>query len=111
MSDKNTTLKDLLRFPVEEQGDNVNYLICFVQEGNEWDRWTSKNIPIRQCTFDELPDIKLDTGYGGTDGPALIAYSPRYVYVYVQYDGSQWIEAVPRHPEFVTGNIPWLGGG
>jgi hypothetical protein len=103
-----TTLKELLAQPARSNGDDPHQLICFIQQG---DTWEPDPTPATQCTFDELPDLLLDTGYGSFDGPALIAYSPRFVYVYAQYDGSQWIEAVPRNPENVSNSIPVLGGG
>lgn len=49
-----------------------------------------------------LSDAQLDKdfydGYGGTDGAPFTAWSEAYVYFPVCYDGSEWVERVPRNP-------------
>jgi hypothetical protein len=37
-----------------------------------------------------LFDVPFDDGYGGADGPAVLAWTERYVYFPVQYDGSEY---------------------
>ncbi len=56
-----------------------------------------------------LPHRLFDQGYGGTNGEPLIAFTKKYVYICVQYDGAEWMEAIPRHPEVVGNIIPWPG--
>lgn len=44
-------------------------------------------------------DVPFDDGYGGADGPAVLAWTERYVYFPVQYDGSEWLGCAPRNPQ------------
>lgn len=88
-------------------------LICFYQPIRE-DRWTTPpEAPIR-CTFDELPEREFSSGFGGVDGEPVICFGRHYVYVKCQYDGSEWVEAIPRTPDAAAswkGDLPVLGGG
>ncbi len=61
--------------------------------------------------FDQLPGRKFDAGYGGIEGPVILAFSEKYVYVKGVYDGAEWIAPVPRNPDAVTGELPVIGGG
>ena len=89
-----TTIKEQVRRALKDTEDTTDmlYCICAGERGS----------------FDNLPEQEYDEGYGGTRGPEFIAYSPKYVYISVQYDGAEWIEAIPRHPEYVD-RIPWPG--
>jgi len=60
-------------------------------------------------TGDSLDDIETTlsddemteefyAGYGGPKGTPFTAWSDDYVYFPVQYDGSEWVGYVPRHP-------------
>jgi len=100
-----TTCKAQLLKAVKARGDSVDGLICFYQEPHGYD----EPGPSIRCSFNELPERKFDDGYGGTNGEPCIAFSDRYVYINVQYDGAEWMEAIPRHPDFVD-DIPWPGG-
>lgn len=57
------------------------------------------NDEIIACTLSdtEICD-EFDTGYGGSEGKPFTAWSNKYVYFPVVYDGSEWIERVPRNP-------------
>jgi hypothetical protein len=46
-----------------------------------------------------LFDVEFDDGYGGADGPAVLAWTERYVYFPVQYDGSEYLGSAPRNPQ------------
>ena len=114
-----TNIKDQLLAVIKETKDDPNDIVCFYQPvidyltGNEvvYPGWNQRSCsePI-QCTIDELPTREFDAGYGSPNGEPTICFSPKYVYIRCQYDGSEWFEAVPRHPEYVTKPIPWLGG-
>jgi hypothetical protein len=41
---------------------------------------------------------EFDDGYGSAEGAAFTAWSTRFVYFPVVYDGSEWVGSVPRHP-------------
>jgi len=64
---------------------------------------------VIQCDFDELPERKFDSGYGGMEGEPIIAFTKDRVYFKVVYDGMEWIDSVPRNPENVDGYIPVFG--
>ena len=54
-------------------------------------------------------DYEFDDGFGCTNGPKFTAWSEKRVYFPGEYDGSEWIDNVPRHPsKEVTMHI---GGG
>lgn len=104
------TAKGLLLRALEEVGEGPGDIECCFYTDNNF--WREKGKPLVQCCFAELPEREFDSGYGGTEGESVIAFSARYVYVRACYDGSEWMEAVPRHPAFVTNvNIPEIGGG
>lgn len=103
-----TTAKQQLLRACEQTKDDPNTLIILFQTG---DKYSDAPRPVqRAMTPDDLPADEYDAGYGGTEGPAMIAFSEKYVYISVQYDGAEWMEAIPRHPEYVTAPIPWPGG-
>jgi hypothetical protein len=55
------------------------------------------------------PKKPVDTGYGSTEGPELLAHTKDWVYFWGCYDGAQWVQSVPRNP---TGKaIHPVGGG
>ncbi len=69
--------------------------------------------PERLMEFADVPasilDREFDDGFGGTESPNLCAWSPSFVVVSNDYDGSEWLSWVPRHPEpFMPGRF---GGG
>jgi len=43
-------------------------------------------------------DFQFDDGYGIEVGPVFTAWTSRRVYFPVSYDGSEWIDSVPRNP-------------
>lgn len=43
-------------------------------------------------------DREFDGGYGSAEGTQFVAWSPRYVYFSREYDGSDFIDYVERHP-------------
>lgn len=48
-------------------------------------------------SLDELNKV-FDDGYGGIEGKPFTAWSAKYVYFPVVYDGSEWVCRVPRNP-------------
>lgn len=43
-------------------------------------------------------DRKFDSGYGGNEGRPFTLWTTGRVYFPVVYDGSEWVESVPRNP-------------
>jgi hypothetical protein len=44
-------------------------------------------------------DVAFSDGYGGTEGPGVLAWTEQRVYFPVCYDGSEWIQSAPRNPQ------------
>lgn len=44
-------------------------------------------------------DVQFDDSYGGTNGPAVAAWTQTHVYFPVCYDGSEWLGSAPRNPQ------------
>ena len=40
----------------------------------------------------------FDNGYGIAEGIPFLLWTSTRVYFPVQYDGSEWVDSVPRHP-------------
>lgn len=110
MSSGLTTTKKQLLEALKLTGDKPEDLVCFYQPIQyDDDGFIEGYGDVVQCTFDQLPERPFCSGYGRPEGEPCIAFSPRYVYIKVQYDGAEWFEAIPRHPEYVTKPIPWPG--
>ena len=63
-------------------------------------------------TLDEaksLLDYEFDSGFGGTNGPYFTAWTNTTVIFPAQYDGSEWIDSVPRNPGLIA--TEHIGGG
>jgi hypothetical protein len=55
--------------------------------------------PIVAYAPDEATfDIEFDDGFGGANGPDVLAWSTTRVFFPVVYDGAEWIESAPRNP-------------
>lgn len=109
-----TTIKKQVAEAAEKVGDDPKSLQCFYVPMAPDERSYDDEVQARAivaCTFDELPDDEFSSSYGGVEGVPIICFSERYVYAKVVYDGAEWVEAVPRHPEYVKNPLPELGGG
>ena len=69
--------------------------------------------PLHHGSVNDLPANEYDAGYGGVNGPPFIGFSADFVYVRGVYDGSEWIQAIPRHPSSMRFyvKIPEVGSG
>lgn len=54
-------------------------------------------------------DVEFDPGYGGADGPPVLAWTASRVYFPVMYDGAEWMGSAPRNP--TTKGQEHVGGG
>ncbi len=43
-------------------------------------------------------DVEFYDGYGFTAGPPVLAWTEKYVYFPVVYDGREWLGRAPRNP-------------
>lgn len=51
-------------------------------------------------------DTEFDSGWGGSEGAPFTAWTAKRVYFPAVYDGSEWVESVPRDPcDEVTAHI------
>lgn len=48
---------------------------------------------------DEELDKEFDDGYGSSEGTPFTAWSDNYVYFSREYDGSDYIDHIQRHPK------------
>ena len=54
---------------------------------------------IIACTLtDEEMDIEFSNGFGCSEGKPFTAWSEKYVYFPVVYDGAEWVGRAPRNP-------------
>ena len=100
------TTKSQLLEALRTTGDKPEDLACFYQAASRGDpMWTPEEFsdPI-QCAFADLPEREF-TAWGGEP---CIAFSEKHVYVKVEYEGEEHLEAVPRHPKWVTKPIRTL---
>jgi hypothetical protein len=110
-----TTTKSLLLEALKQTKEAPESLVCLyraVPEGGDaYD--VEMDAPIIRCSVAELPEREFDDGFGGVEGEPFIAFGPEYVYVKGCYDGSEWISAVPRHPDVAKAarSLPCIGGG
>jgi len=108
-----TTTKEQLLEALAETGEKPEDIICFYQPvppDVSYPGWHTGECgdPVR-CSVHELPERKFDPGHGAPEGEPFIAFGPKYIYIKVQYDGAEWVEPIPRHPEVVRKPIPWPG--
>lgn len=106
-----TTKGQLLKC-IKQTGENPDTIVCFWQDcEGSWKNYNRETSPpIQSGPVGALPEREFDPSYGGTEGEPCIAYSDHYIYIKVQYDGMEWFVAIPRHPQFLDGRIPWPGG-
>lgn len=65
---------------------------CFKRSGD-----TPANLEFCTLSEDEL-DVEFDNDLGVVEGKPFVAHTLGYVYFSFSYDGSEWVNYVPRHP-------------
>lgn len=108
-----TTLKKQVADAAKGVAEDPNVIDCVYQPHVGGERWNGQFGPPMRCTFAELPEREFDDGYGGRDGEPFIGFSDFYVYVCGTYDGSEWVQAIPRSLGVAIGwkDLPVVGGG
>ena len=56
-------------------------------------------------------DKEFYDGYGGVDGDSFVAWTEDHVIFCICYDGSEWLEKLPRHPGKFFLKPHHFGGG
>jgi hypothetical protein len=106
---EDVTIQDLMRQAIESAKDDEASVECYYRNVQDYDEQIG---PVIRCTVAELPQRTFNDGFGGVEGEAIIAFSSKYVYVKGVYDGSEWIQAIPRHPDSINPEeLPQVGGG
>ena len=85
-------------------------LKLFHMRGNDMDSWKNlilENMEKHKDTWDEVEyctishkDLtkRFDSGFGLPRGKLFILWTKSRVYFPIVYDGSEWVESVPRNP-------------
>lgn len=87
----------------------ADLLAIFVKNQHGDYDFDHQDAPIEQLEWNQVPEREFDAGYGGTEGEPYIAFTANYVYICVQYDGSEHMTGIPRNPVNIK-EIPWVGG-
>lgn len=48
---------------------------------------------------EDVLDVEFDDGYGSAEGPEILVWTEQRVYFAVVYDGAEWLDSAPRHPQ------------
>jgi hypothetical protein len=65
------------------------------------DRWDSEQLPVQVYEWpppNEVLDREFDPGYGGEEAQPIYAWSENWIWFLGCYDGSEWLQILPRHP-------------
>ena len=80
-------------------------MISVVMEDKK-DSWDN----MLKCTISqEELHREFDSGYGSECGTPFLLWTKKRVYFPICYDGSEWVESVPRKPCYETARH--FGGG
>lgn len=86
-------------------------VVSKVKENNYHSIWSLRDEPCEVEQWEdvaELLDYTYDTGYGGVECHAITAWTPTRVLFVGCYDGSSWVQSVPRNP---IKHVPITVGG
>jgi len=87
----------------EQTGETPSQIVFGFSEWHDYrvEEWPEIN-DNRMWWWDEIPasvlDRRFDAGYGSTDSPNLCAWSKSFVLFSDDYDGSEELRWLPRHP-------------
>lgn len=74
------------------------------------ENWQLVEVQLSHSTL----QTPVNTGYGWVEMPPLFAEDEHFVYIVGVYDGSSWIERIPKGIDVLlekTRKIPFVGGG
>ena len=77
--------------------------------GYKDDTTPNLGVPVKWEEARPILDYEYDSGYGGVDCHAIMAWTETWVLFVCSYDGSTWVASVPRKPQFITPDT--YGGG
>jgi len=108
-------MSTIRKYLANAKAEKVRIFYQAVEDG-DYPGWSTERDPAVEIADDNcaLLDLEFDGGYGCPMAPAVIAYDDTYVYIVVQYDGSTWMERIPRNPKYWEDRpsepIPYPGG-
>lgn len=84
---------------LEQHGETLEDIVSIVYGAKTW------GPPGPDDPEQYFKMVPIDSGYGGFEGATFTAWTTSRVYFWVEYDGAQWVDSVPRNPcdEVVTG--------
>ena len=95
-------LKKTFEDAAAEMGDKLIAAVVGIDDRAEYDSPERDSEIIRQVwAWDEaakMIDYEYDSGFGGADCHAVIAWGEKFVYFVHEYDGATGIQKVPRNP-------------
>jgi hypothetical protein len=106
---------------IEKEAGGEPIVVCVISHSEgAWSDWSEDGHPMflpteslnRVLPWDEakkLLDYEYNNGYGGVDSHAITAWTENWVLFVGCYDGSSWVDRVPRHP--VDHEAQTVGGG
>lgn len=82
----------------QELGDApIQTAVVGPHDDSRWDE-AKPSEPLVWEQARKLLDYSYDSGFGGADCHAVVAWSQHYVYYVHEYDGATRIAAMPRNP-------------
>lgn len=104
-----TTLRQQLLSTQERLGENVEFIVL----GDREPDWDAEQVDQPVLTLEQVPaevlDREFDSGWGGTEGTPIMAWTKNFVIFSCQYDGSEWLSSIARNP--IPTNPGFHGGG
>lgn len=89
----------------EFEKDNNEKVVCIVvgKHYNDYDDEdrrpeAKRDVMLSRKEGLKLLDVEFDSGYGGADCFPMLAWTENFVLKIHEYDGSTYIEGVPRKP-------------
>ena len=57
----------------------------------------TENIPPN-ADAERWDEIEFNVGHGGENGMSFVAYTDKWIYFSMTYDGSEYVDCIPRNP-------------
>ena len=95
-----TTWRKEIQDAMDKNKDSFdNFVECCITDdvGSKKEFGRYSNDGILTISLDWL-DIEFYDGYGTSEGLPFVLWTEKYVYFPCVYDGSEWVESVPRSP-------------
>lgn len=101
----NTTWRELLEHAMKKHGETTEDVTVVIFAVGPVKK-TADSLDATKGFFDQ----SFDSGYGLKNGRPFRVWTDNRVYFPADYDGSEWVESVSRHP-WVADTIRHIGCG